>query len=122
MNKQEILDLVDAIVNKDTKGQDKMISDRKLIRCRWSGVFFGEVVERNGQEVIISNARRIWRWKGARTLSELASFGTTSPNDCKFPAPCETDIQVLDAIEVLDVSLKAEESLDSVPVTDWEND
>lgn len=37
-----------------------MANKKFLVRGRDSGVFFGEIKDRNGQEVTITNARRIW--------------------------------------------------------------
>lgn len=48
---------------------------RVLIRANSAGVHFGTLEERNGQEVRLSNARRLWSWQGALSLSEVASKG-----------------------------------------------
>ena len=90
---------------------------RKYIICRTdsAGVFAGELESRNGREVVLRNARRIWRWVGAATLSQLAMEGTSNPNECKFP--CAVDrVELLEAIELLDVTPKARASIEGVPV------
>jgi hypothetical protein len=88
-----------------------------IIRGDRSGVFAGYLKERDGNEVILLNARRIWYWDGANSLSQLAMEGTSKPENCKFP--CEVKkIQILDAIEVIECSKKAEQSIKSVKV--WE--
>src|SRR5262245_23089520 len=46
-----------------------------LVRTYSAGVHFGTLVERTGKEVVLSNARRIWRWSGANTLHEIATAG-----------------------------------------------
>jgi len=53
---------------------------RVLIRANSAGVHFGTLEERNGQEVRLSNARRLWSWRGALSLSEIASKGVDIPN------------------------------------------
>lgn len=91
----------------------------KYVICRTysAGVFAGELVSRNGREVVLKNARRLWYWKGAASLSQLAQEGTSDPKGCKFP--CEVDrVELLEAIEILDVTPKARESIKSVKV--WE--
>jgi len=86
-----------------------------LVRTYSAGVFAGELESRNGQEVVLRNARRIWYWKGAASLSQLAMEGTSMPSECKFP--CEVDkVELLQAIEILDVTEKARASIGSVPV------
>ncbi len=60
-------------------------------------------------------ARRLWYWKGAASLSQLAMEGVKYPDECKFP--CEVDqIELMEAIEILDVTDKAKESIAMVPI------
>jgi hypothetical protein len=89
--------------------------DYVIIRGEDSGVFAGYLKSRNGREVILLDARRIWYWDGASSLSQLAMEGTSKPENCKFP--CEVSkVQILDAIEVLDCTEKSRESIKSVSV------
>lgn len=86
-----------------------------IVRTYSAGVFAGELESRNGQEVILNNARRIWYWSGAASLSQLAMEGTSKPKECKFP--CEvSQVILLQAIEILNVTDKAKESIKGVPV------
>jgi len=86
-----------------------------IVRTYSAGVFAGELESRNGQEVVLRNARRLWYWEGAATLSQLAMEGVSLPEKCKFP--CEVDkVELLQAIEILDLTDKAKQSIKSVPV------
>lgn len=86
-----------------------------IVRTYSAGVFAGELANRNGKEVTLINARRLWYWKGAASLSQLAMEGTSNPDECKFP--CEVDeVELLEAIEILYVTEKAKESIKSVKV------
>lgn len=88
-----------------------------IVRAYAAGVFAGTLVSRKGQEVVLKNARRLWYWKGASSLSQLAMEGVKLPKECKFP--CEVDrVELLEAIEILDVTEKARESIASVHI--WE--
>jgi len=87
----------------------------KIVRTYSAGVFAGYVELRNGQEVVLRNARRLWCWSGAASLSQLAIDGTKKPNDCKFPAEVSR-IELLQAIEILDVTKKAQDSIASVKI------
>lgn len=86
-----------------------------IVRTYSAGVFAGDLESRNGQEVVVRNARRIYYWAGAATLSQLATDGTSKPSECKFP--CEVDrVELLQAIEILDVTDKAKESIKGVKI------
>jgi len=89
----------------------------KIIRTYSAGVFAGYIESRNGQEVIIRNARRLWSWDGAASLSQLANEGVKSPESCKFAQEVDK-IEVLQAIEILDCTKKAQDNIHSVPI--WE--
>jgi len=86
-----------------------------IVRTYSAGVFAGYIESRNGQEVVMRNARRIWYWSGASSLSQLAEEGTKDPDNCKFP--CEVDrVELLQVIEILDVTARAEVSIKGVKV------
>ena len=78
-----------------------------------AGVFAGNLKSREGQEVVLTDARRLWFWAGAASLSQLAVEGTSKPNECKFPVAVPR-IELLQAIEILDVSAQAEASIKEV--------
>ena len=88
---------------------------RKIVRTRSAGVFFGEIASRNGQSVVMSNARRLWYWDGSASLSQLAQTGTSKPNGCRFPIAVDC-VEVFEVIEILDVTASAAASIDSVEV------
>jgi len=109
MNNNEI------VINGETYVKQSIEAEYKIVRTYSAGVFFGVIESRNGQEVVIRNARRIWYWSGAASLSQLAMEGTKSPGECKFP--CAVDrIELLQVIEILDVTQQAKESIDGVKV------
>ena len=86
-----------------------------IVRTFSAGVFAGYLESKNAQEVVLRNARRIWYWDGAASLSQLAVDGPQKPESCKFP--CEVDrVELLQAIEILDVTEKAKLAIDSVEI------
>lgn len=86
-----------------------------IVRCDRASVFAGEIVEQNGQEVVMKNARRIWSWSGAATLSQMAIDGVKYPDRCKFSMPVD-EIVLLDAIEIIPCTEKAENCIKGVSV------
>ena len=87
----------------------------KIVRTYSAGVFAGYLESRNGKEVVMREARRIWYWVGSSSLSELAMRGTSKPEECKFPIAVDR-VELLEAIEILDVTPEGQASIESVPV------
>jgi len=85
-----------------------------IVRTNSAGVFAGNLSKKDGKEVTLKNARRLWFWKGAASLSQLAIDGVSHPLECKFPAPVSS-VVLTEAIEILDVTKKAKESISGVP-------
>ena len=85
-----------------------------IVRTYSAGVFAGYFQSRKGQEVSLKKARRLWYWKGAASLSQLAIDGVKCPGECKFPAA--VDVELMQAIEILPVTKKAQKIIESVPV------
>jgi hypothetical protein len=86
-----------------------------IVRTYSAGVFAGTLESREGKEVVMTNARRLWYWDGAASLSQLAMEGVKNPENCKFP--CEVDrVELTEAIEILDCTDAARESIAGVPV------
>lgn len=86
-----------------------------IVRTYSAGVFYGKLEQMDGQEAIVTNARRIWSWSGAASLSQLSVEGTSNPKECKFPTPVDA-VHLAQVIEVLPLTGKAKASLDGVKV------
>ena len=91
-----------------------MIGKTCIVRTYSAGVFLGKVAEKDGKEVKLINARRIWYWDGAATLSQLATEGTSKPKNCKFPAEVP-EVFLTEAIEIIPATEKAIASIAQVP-------
>lgn len=86
-----------------------------IVRCDRAGVFFGELVAREGQEVELKDARRLWYWDGAASISQIAAEGVKKPQNCNFTVTVES-IVLLDAIEVIPCTEKAITNINNVHV------
>ena len=80
-----------------------------LVRTYSAGVHCGTLVARQGAEVTLSNARRLWRWRGANTLHEVAIRGVDSAWT-RISEPV-SEILLRGAIEVLLCSADAAANL-----------
>ena len=81
-----------------------------LVRTLSAGVHFGYLVSRDGKEVRLEGSRRIWRWFGAWTLSEIATAGLDAKKS-KVGAP--VTLTLTGAIEIIDCTPAAVASIES---------
>ena len=85
-----------------------------MIRTYSAGVHCGYLKSRKDGEVTLLNARRIWYWDGAASLSQLAMEGTTKPELCKFPMEVSEIRPEIDLEQVIEVQPCTEQSKKSI--------
>ena len=86
-----------------------------MVRTYSAGVFAGQYVRHTNAICELKNARRIWKWSGAASLSQLAMEGTSDPANCMFP--CAVDRIILNGwIEIVPMTAAAIKSINEVPV------
>ena len=93
----------------------KITENYVIIRTYSAGVFAGYLQKREGQEVVLATARRIWYWDGAASLSQLAMEGTSKPDNCQFPCAVN-EITLTQAIEIIPCTEKAMKSIQAVKI------
>lgn len=70
-----------------------------IVRTYSAGVHCGELVRRSGKILVLANARRVWRWRGANTLHELALRGASKDwTRISEPVP---EITLTEAVEII---------------------
>jgi len=93
-----------------------MKEEKVIIRTYSAGVHYGTLVSEQASEggyhVILENSRRIWKWAGANSLSELSTLGTSKPEECNFSIPVRK-IKLM-AIEIVYMTDEAIKSIESV--------
>lgn len=72
-----------------------------IIRTFSAGVHIGEVVSKSNGEVVLRNARRLWKWVGAFTLNEVATKGIDRE---KSEISCNVPEIIIPYIEIIPVS------------------
>ena len=109
---KEARELAALFGNQSTPKLDNFSVGKKvIIRTYSAGVWFGELSQKSGNEVILKNARRLWYWKAAKSisLSGVANFGIIE-DDSKI-APKVESIW-LEAIEIIPTTDKATDSIE----------
>jgi hypothetical protein len=83
-----------------------------VIRTYSAGVHVGTVKSREGKEVVLTDARRIWSWKGANTLHEIALRGVGKGSRV---SEAVAEITLTEAIEIIAATDEARKSLEGTP-------
>lgn len=116
MKLKDILNVIEMLnykIDSSTKEDGRYC----IVRTYSAGVFAGNIESKNGREVTLTNARRLWKWSGAASLSQLAMEGVKDPNGCKFPREVSKVI-LTEVIEILDCTNDAQRIIKDVPI--WE--
>ena len=90
-----------------------LMNKKVIVRGDRSGVFFGTITKKEGQEVTLKDCRRLWYWSGAASISQIATDGVANPGACKFTVTVGK-IVILDAIEIIPCTDKAIENIEGV--------
>ena len=86
-----------------------------VIRTYSAGVFAGYLISRKGKEAVMEGARRLWYWKGAASLSQIATEGVKCPLECKFAVP--VNITLTEVIEIIQTTKAAQKNIEGV--SEW---
>ncbi len=86
-----------------------------IVRAVQAGVFYGNIKEKNGDEVTMTNVRCLWYWDGAASLCQLAVEGVKRPGNCKFTVTVP-ELTILNACEIIPCSNEAVNNIDAVSV------
>jgi len=106
--------LEDDITKTNTKTNTKWLK-YCIVRTNSAWVFAWYVKEIKWKEGTILNARRLWYWDGACSLSQLAVDWVSKPENCKFP--CEvSSILLTEIIEIIECTTKAFNSIKNVKI------
>ena len=73
-----------------------------IIRTYGAGVHIGTIETREGKEITLTNARRLWYWKGAFTLNAVAMKGVNR-RESRISQPVPR-ITLLDSLEIIPIT------------------
>lgn len=83
-----------------------------VVRGIDSGVFFGTLIDRNGQEVELHNCRNIWDWEGAANLNQIAVDGIGNLEHSRISMMAVDIMTLTDICEIIPLSEKAINNLE----------
>jgi hypothetical protein len=95
-----------------TTENSPFLEQHVLVRTYSAGVFVGILKSKNGTNVVLADARRIWKWAGAFTLSEVATAGI-SQSGSRMAVAVDL-IELSQAIEIIATTAKARKTYEVV--------
>lgn len=95
-------------------GLSVMVGHKCIVRTYSAGVWFGEVEQKAGNEVIVKNARRMWRWHAAESVS-LSAVANHGINEKQSKIAEAVESVWLEAIELIPCTHKAIASIEGAP-------
>jgi len=100
--------------NNESSGLNSMIGNKVIIRTYSAGVWFGELIQKDRNEVILKNARRMWRWWAKEGIS-LSSVAVHGVNKDKSKIAELVYLVWLEAIEIIPCEGSAILNIESAP-------
>lgn len=85
-------------------------NDYVIVRTRDAGVHAGVLVSKKGDDVVLKDSRRMWRWFSGFTLSEAAEDGIDVAKS-RIAKQLTRPHEIHGWCEILTCSKKAEESI-----------
>lgn len=88
------------------------IGQKVIIRTYSAGVWFGTLDQKSGKEVILKDARRMWKWwaKKSISLSGVAQYGIKHEDSKICPAVENVWLEAIEIISLTDDAIKSIES------------
>jgi len=82
-----------------------------IVRTYSAGVHYGDYAGHTGKECTLLNTRRIYRWQGALSLTDIAADGLSVESKISAVSP---EIILTGAIEIIKVTANAQDVIDGV--------
>ena len=93
---------------------NSIVGKKCVIRTNSAGVWFGEVAEKSGNEVVVKDARRMWKWWAAEGIS-LSAVALHGIRHDKSKIIESVPAVWLEAIELIPASDKAIANIEGAP-------
>ena len=95
---------------------NSMLNKKVIIRTYSAGVWFGKLVEKSDNEVILENARRMYRWwaKESISLSAVSIYGVKHDKSKIVEAVPSVWLQAIEIIPCSEIAIKSLEEAENV--------
>ena len=93
----------------ENDGLNEQIGEYVIIRTYSAGVWFGRLEKKSGNEVILSEARRMYQWWCAKSisLSGVAKYGILADKSQICPALPKVWLEAIEILTLSDIAIKS---------------
>ena len=111
----QVKEIVSMIgVSKEPQSNHGAVGKKCIVRTYASGVHYGEVVSVSANDgrsrCELRNSRRLWKWVGGLSLSEISVTGINQENS-RISTTVHTQF-IEDAIEFIPATVKSQQSIE----------
>lgn len=85
-----------------------------IVRADKAGVFFGKIRERKGDEVTMTDVRKIWEWQGACAVEQISADGVSEKSKLTVTVK---EMTIIGVCQIIPCTEKATENL--LIIKDW---
>ena len=87
-----------------------------IVRSQGAGVFFGNLIKKEGNEVTMNECRKLWKWDGAAAVEQIAVDGIlpSAVKECKFTISVDNST-IMNVLQIISCTEKSVKSIQSVP-------
>lgn len=93
---------------------EDFLNKNVMVRTYSAGVHFGTLIKKDGKEVLLGNAHRVFYWNNACSLSQLAVEGSKEKNVDNKISMAVDKILLTEAIEIILMTALAYDNLKEV--------
>ena len=102
------------------KRKSTLIDKYVIVRSNLAGVFFGILIEKQGDELTLKDARKFYYFSGANTVEDLAHQGALNVSNCKLTVSVD-EIVISKFDQILPCTVKAIKQIKSIPIWTYNN-
>ena len=111
---RELAPMVSRFAGEIPASRYSMIGLKCIVRTYSAGVWFGTITQKDKNEVIVSDARRLWQWHAADGVS-LSAVATRGIDQAKSSLAPTVSLVWLEAIEIIPASSTSIASIEGCP-------
>ncbi len=93
---------------------ENLIGKKVIVRADRAGVFYGTLAAKEGREIQLTNARKLYYWSGAAAIEQLAEEGPGNPKSCQFTV-VNKESSILGVIQIIPCTEKSIINIENVP-------